>query len=33
MQGAFNVAEPGRHVTSEKAISELGWRPDFRLPA
>jgi nucleoside-diphosphate-sugar epimerase len=33
MQGAFNVAEPGNHVTSEKAISELGWRPDFRLSA
>ena len=32
-QGAFNVAEPGSHVASGKAVSELGWRADFRLPA
>lgn len=32
-QGAFNVAEPGSHVATEKAVSELGWRADFRLPA
>ncbi|HEV2676994.1 MAG TPA: NAD(P)-dependent oxidoreductase [Aliidongia sp.] len=31
--GAFNVAEPNRQVTVEKATRELGWRADFRLPA
>jgi len=31
-QGAFNVAEPNSHVTTGKAVSELGWRADFRLP-
>jgi len=31
--GAFNVAEPNGHVTTGKAVSELGWRADFRLPA
>lgn len=30
--GAYNIAEPGGAVTIEKAIAELGWRPDFRLP-
>ncbi|RUU11705.1 NAD(P)-dependent oxidoreductase [Mesorhizobium sp. USDA-HM6] len=30
-QGAFNVAEPNGHVTTDKAVSELGWRADFRL--
>jgi nucleoside-diphosphate-sugar epimerase len=31
--GAFNVAEPNSHVMTGKAVSELGWRPDFRLTA
>jgi nucleoside-diphosphate-sugar epimerase len=31
--GAFNVAEPNGLVTTGKAVSELGWRADFRLPA
>lgn len=30
-QGAFNVAEPNGHVTTDKAVVELGWRADFRL--
>ena len=30
-QGAFNVAEPNGHVTTDKAASKLGWRADFRL--
>lgn len=30
-QGAFNVAEPNSHVTTDKAVSELGWHADFRL--
>ncbi|PBC04490.1 NAD(P)-dependent oxidoreductase [Mesorhizobium sp. WSM3860] len=29
--GAFNIAEPNSHVATDKAGSELGWRPDFRL--
>lgn len=29
--GIFNLAEPNRYVSSEKARRELGWRPDFRL--
>ncbi|WP_296738865.1 NAD(P)-dependent oxidoreductase [Mesorhizobium sp.] len=29
--GAFNVAEPNGHVTTGKAVSELGWRADFRM--
>lgn len=29
--GAYNIAEPGGAVSSDKAITELGWRPDFRL--
>lgn len=29
--GAFNIAEPNGHVATDKAVSELGWRPDFRL--
>ncbi|CDX11402.1 Nucleoside-diphosphate-sugar epimerase [Mesorhizobium sp. ORS 3324] len=32
-QGAFNIAEPNAHVTTDKAIHELGWRADFRLAA
>jgi nucleoside-diphosphate-sugar epimerase len=31
--GAYNVAEPGGAVAIDKAIAELGWRPDFRLTA
>jgi nucleoside-diphosphate-sugar epimerase len=31
--GAYNVAEPNRHVATEKARRELGWDPAFRLPA
>ncbi|WFP65172.1 NAD(P)-dependent oxidoreductase [Mesorhizobium sp. WSM4904] len=30
-QGAYNVAEPNSHVTTGRAVSEFGWRPDFRL--
>ncbi|RUW33618.1 MULTISPECIES: NAD(P)-dependent oxidoreductase [unclassified Mesorhizobium] len=30
-QGAFNVAEPNGHITTDKAVHELGWRADFRL--
>ncbi|WP_192252495.1 NAD-dependent epimerase/dehydratase family protein [Mesorhizobium silamurunense] len=29
--GAFNVAEPNSHITTDKVVSELGWRADFRL--
>ncbi|MDG4875910.1 NAD(P)-dependent oxidoreductase [Mesorhizobium sp. WSM4935] len=32
-QGAFNVAEPNGHITTDKAVSALGWRADFRLNA
>jgi nucleoside-diphosphate-sugar epimerase len=31
--GAFNVAEPNQAVSTQKAVEELGWRADFRLPA
>ena len=31
--GIYNVAQPNRHVTTEKARAELGWTPDFRLSA
>ncbi|TIO78429.1 MAG: NAD(P)-dependent oxidoreductase [Mesorhizobium sp.] len=30
-QGAFNVAEPSTYLNTGKAVSELGWRTDFRL--
>ena len=30
-QGAFNVAEPNNHVTTDKAVRELGWDAGFRL--
>ncbi|MGX7874790.1 NAD-dependent epimerase/dehydratase family protein [Mesorhizobium sp. ORM6] len=30
--GIFNVAEPNPVVSTQKAIDELGWRADFRLP-
>ena len=29
--GIFNIAEPNGHVTTDKAVRELGWEPDFRL--
>ena len=29
--GAFNIAQPNRHITTEKARAELGWTADFRL--
>jgi len=31
--GIFNVAEPNQAVSTQKAVEELGWRADFRLPA
>jgi nucleoside-diphosphate-sugar epimerase len=31
--GVFNVAEPNQAVSTQKAVEELGWRADFRLPA
>ncbi|TPK58832.1 NAD-dependent epimerase/dehydratase family protein [Mesorhizobium sp. B2-4-19] len=31
--GVFNVAEPNPAVSTHKAVEELGWRADFRLPA
>ncbi|MBZ9922397.1 NAD(P)-dependent oxidoreductase [Mesorhizobium sp. BR1-1-7] len=31
--GIFNVAEPNEAVSTRKAVEELGWRADFRLPA
>ncbi|RWH72729.1 NAD(P)-dependent oxidoreductase [Mesorhizobium sp.] len=30
-QGVLNVAEPNSHVTTDKAVSDLGWRAGFRL--
>ncbi|MDX8457453.1 NAD-dependent epimerase/dehydratase family protein [Mesorhizobium humile] len=30
-QGAFNVAEPNGHITTDKAVRELGWHAGFRL--
>lgn len=30
--GAYNIADPGGAVVIDKALSELDWRPDFRLP-
>ena len=29
--GVYNIAEPGGAVTADKALHELGWRPDFRI--
>jgi nucleoside-diphosphate-sugar epimerase len=29
--GAYNIAEPEGSVAIDKAIADLGWRPDFRL--
>ncbi|UVK50818.1 NAD(P)-dependent oxidoreductase [Mesorhizobium sp. AR02] len=31
--GIFNVAEPNQAVSTQRAVEELGWRADFRLPA
>jgi len=31
--GIFNVAEPNRHVATDKARTELGWSAAFRLPS
>ena len=31
--GIYNIAQSNRHVRTEKARVELGWTPDFRLPA
>ncbi|MBN9072685.1 MAG: NAD-dependent epimerase/dehydratase family protein [Rhizobiales bacterium] len=31
--GAYNIAEPNAAIATGKAAAELGWRPDFRLPA
>jgi nucleoside-diphosphate-sugar epimerase len=31
VQGAFNVAEPNSHITTDKAVRELGWQAGFRL--
>jgi len=31
--GIYNVANPGGEVRIDKAISALGWRPDFRMAA
>ena len=31
--GIYNIAQSNRHFTTEKARAELGWTPDFRLPA
>jgi nucleoside-diphosphate-sugar epimerase len=29
--GAYNIAEPGGAMAIDKAVADLGWRPDFRL--
>jgi hypothetical protein len=31
--GIYNIAQSNRHVATEKARADLGWNPDFRLPA
>ena len=28
--GAYNIADPGGAVAIDKAVRELGWRPDYR---
>jgi nucleoside-diphosphate-sugar epimerase len=30
--GVFNIAEPNSEVSTDKAITKLGWNPAFRLP-
>ncbi len=32
MAGVYNIAENDGTISSQKAIVELGWNPDFRLP-
>jgi len=29
--GLFNIADPGDAVSTQKAVSQLGWRADFRI--
>ena len=29
--GAYNIADPGGALVIDKALSELGWQPEFRL--
>jgi nucleoside-diphosphate-sugar epimerase len=29
--GTYNIAQPNVHIATEKARSELGWDPDFRI--
>jgi nucleoside-diphosphate-sugar epimerase len=29
--GAYNIAQPNKHIATEKARAELGWDPDFRI--
>lgn len=31
--GAYNIAQPNKHIATEKALMELGWDPDFRTAA
>lgn len=31
MPGIFNIAGPNAYVSSEKAMTQLGWDADFRL--
>jgi nucleoside-diphosphate-sugar epimerase len=31
--GRFNIADPSEEVSTRKAITELGWRADFRIGA
>ena len=33
LPGIYNIAQSNRHFTTEKARAELGWTPEFRLPA
>jgi hypothetical protein len=30
--GLFNLAEPNPHILTDKARTELGWDPGYRLP-
>jgi len=29
--GTYNIAQPNVHIASDKARTELGWNPDFRI--
>jgi len=31
--GAYNIGEPSAELSIDRALTELGWRPEFRLPA